>query len=45
MKLIEKYPKPIIDFCNIDCAHDWYNDGLLFFLLTNYLYLEGGFAF
>ena len=41
MKLIEKYPEPIFDFCYIDGAHDWYNDGFAFFLVDKLL-VPGG---
>lgn len=37
MKLIEKNKKPVFDFCYIDGAHDWYNDGFAFFLVDKLL--------
>lgn len=37
MKLIEENKKPIFDFCYIDGAHDWYNDGFAFFLVDKLL--------
>ena len=44
MKLIEENPEPIFDFCYIDCAHDWYNDGFAF-LLVDKLLKPGGWIF
>lgn len=41
MKLIEENPDPIFDFCYIDGAHDWYNDGFAF-LLVDKLLKPGG---
>ncbi|WP_346661440.1 class I SAM-dependent methyltransferase [uncultured Methanobrevibacter sp.] len=31
MKFIEDNNEPIYDFCYVDGAHDWYNDGFAFF--------------
>lgn len=41
MKLIEENENPIFDFCYIDGAHDWYNDGFAF-LLVDKLLKPGG---
>lgn len=37
MKLIEETDEPIFDFCYIDGAHDWYNDGFAFILVDKLL--------
>ena len=41
MKFIEENDGPIFDFCYIDGAHDWYNDGFAF-LLVDKLLKPGG---
>lgn len=41
MKFIEENDEPIFDFCYIDGAHDWYNDGFAF-LLVDKLLKPGG---
>lgn len=41
MKFIEENNEPIFDFCYIDGAHDWYNDGFAF-LLVDKLLKPGG---
>ena len=41
MKLIEENDEPIFDFCYIDGAHDWNNDGFAF-LLVDKLLKPGG---
>ena len=41
MKFIEENNAPIFDFCYIDGAHDWYNDGFAF-LLVDKLLKPGG---
>lgn len=42
MKLIEENDGPIFDFCYIDGAHDWNNDGFAF-LLVDKLLKPGGY--
>ena len=37
MKFIEDNNEPIYDFCYVDGAHDWYNDGFAFFLVDKLL--------
>ena len=37
MKFIEENDEPIFDFCYVDGAHDWYNDGFAFFLVDKLL--------
>lgn len=37
MKFIEENDGPIFDFCYIDGAHDWYNDGFAFILVDKLL--------
>ena len=37
MKFIEDNDEPIFDFCYIDGAHDWYNDGFAFILVDKLL--------
>lgn len=37
MKFIEDNDEPIFDFCYVDGAHDWYNDGFAFFLVDKLL--------
>lgn len=41
MKLLEVDPQPRFDFCFIDGAHNWFVDGLAFFLADRLL-VEGG---
>lgn len=44
MKMIEENEEPIFDFCYVDGAHDWYNDGFAF-LLVDKLLKPGGWIF
>lgn len=37
MEFIEETDEPIFDFCYIDGAHDWYNDGFAFYLVDKLL--------
>ena len=37
MEFIENNDEPIFDFCYVDGAHDWYNDGFAFFLVDKLL--------
>lgn len=37
MKMLDADPSPTFDFCYIDGAHDWYTDGLAFFLVDKLL--------
>lgn len=37
MRFIEDNDGPIFDFCYVDGAHDWYNDGFAFFLVDKLL--------
>jgi len=45
MKMIEKNPKPIFDFCYIDGGHNWDNTGFAFFLVDKLLRPGGWIVF
>jgi predicted O-methyltransferase YrrM len=45
MKMLESEPRPLFDLCYLDGAHDWFVDGLAFFLVDRLLRPGGWIVF